>query len=69
VTLKKFPDEVLNGLGSLAGVIVGDLADKDPLSRKVMDSIVSFRKDAITFAKASEQAFYNARQLPFDWVK
>jgi hypothetical protein len=39
------------------------------LSRKVMDSIVSFRKDAITFAKASEQAFYNARQLPFDWVK
>ena len=69
VTLKKFADEVLNGLGALAGAVIGEKADDDPLSRKVMDSIVTFRKNAITFAKASDQAFYNARLLPFKWVQ
>jgi TRAP-type mannitol/chloroaromatic compound transport system substrate-binding protein len=69
VVLKKFPDEVLNALGGLAGTVIGDLAAADPLSRKVMDSIVTFRREAIAFAKVSEQAFYNARGLPFKWVE
>ena len=33
VGLKKFPDEVLNGLGGLSGEVIGDLAAADPLSR------------------------------------
>jgi len=69
VTLQKFPDEVLNGLGALSGQVIGDLANADPLSRKVMDSILAFRTQAIGFAKVSEQAFYNARGLPFTWVR
>ena len=43
VQLKKFPDEVLNGLGALSGQVIGDLAGADPLSREVMDSILAFR--------------------------
>ena len=69
VILKKFPDEVLNSLGTLSGKVIGDLAAADPLSREVMDSITSFRKQAIAYAKVSEQAFYNARGLPFKWVE
>ncbi|MGD1878293.1 MAG: TRAP transporter substrate-binding protein [Kiloniellaceae bacterium] len=69
VILKKFPDEVLNALGALSGKVIGDLAAADPLSREVMDSIASFRKQAIAYAKVSEQAFYNARGLPFKWVE
>jgi TRAP-type mannitol/chloroaromatic compound transport system substrate-binding protein len=69
VILKKFPDEVLNALGALSGKVIGDLATADPLSREVMDSITSFRKQAIAYAKVSEQAFYNARGLPFKWVE
>lgn len=68
VTLKKFPDEVLNGLGELSGQVIGDLAAGDALSREVMESIAKFRKQSITYAKVSEQAFYNARGLPFKWV-
>ncbi|MFQ5776071.1 MAG: TRAP transporter substrate-binding protein [Kiloniellaceae bacterium] len=68
VIVKKFPDEVLNGLGALAGQVLGDLAAADSLSREVMHSIVTFRKQSIAFAKVSEQAFYNARGLPFKWV-
>ena len=68
VILKQFPDEVLNGLGALSGQVIGELAAADALSQKVMDSIVSFRKQAIAYAKVSEQAFYNARGLPFKWI-
>ena len=68
VQVKKFPDEVLNGLGALSGQVIGDLASKDALSSEVLKSIVKFRTGSIAFAKVSEQAFYNARVLPFDWV-
>ena len=68
VTLKKFPDEVLNGLGGLSGEVIADLAEADPLSREILDSIRQFRGPAIAYAKVSEQAFYNARGLPFRWV-
>ena len=44
------------------------LAAADPLSRKVMESIRRFRGQSIAYAKVSEQAFYNARGLPFEWV-
>ena len=69
VVLKKFPDSVLNALGKLSGEVIGDLASQDALSTEVLASILAFRKQAIAFAKFSEQAFYNARSLPFGYVK
>ena len=68
VELKKFPDKVLNDLGALAGEVIGDLASQDPLSRKVLQSIIEFRAKSIAYSKVSEHAFYNARALPFSWV-
>ena len=69
VEIRKFPDSVLNALGRLSGEVVANLADQNPLSREVLDSIAAFRRSAIGYAKFSEQAFYNARLLPFDWAK
>ena len=69
VTLKKFPDEVLDALGKLSGEVLGDLASGDPTSREVMASILAFRKQSLAFARVSEQAFYNARTLPFRYVQ
>ena len=66
---KKFPDPVLNGLGQLSGEVIADLAAADPLSREVMESLAKFRAQSIPYAKVSEQAFYNARGLPFKWVQ
>ena len=68
VEVKQFPDEVLNGLGKLSGEVIGDLANQDALSREVMESIITFRKQSISYASFSERAFYNARSLPFQWV-
>ncbi len=69
VILKKFPDEVLNGLGALSGQVLRDLAAEDTLSQEVMDSIVNFRAQALAYGKISEAAFYNARALPFKYVR
>jgi TRAP-type mannitol/chloroaromatic compound transport system substrate-binding protein len=69
VILKKFPDDVLNALGALSGQVIRDLVAADSLSGEVMDSIAAFRKQAIAYAKVSEQAFYNARGLPFKWIE
>src|SRR3546814_718747 len=69
VILKKFPDDVMSALGTLSGEVMGDMAAADALSREAMDSIVTFRKQSIAYAKVSEQAFYNARGLPFKWIE
>ena len=69
VVLKKFPDPVLDALGGLSGKVLGEIASADALSREVMASILAFRKQSIAYAKFSEQAFYNARSLPFTYVQ
>ena len=69
VILKKFPNPVLDGLGALAGKVLDGLASRDPLSRKVMDSILNFRQDSISWAKRSEQSFMASRTLPFKFAK
>ena len=69
VALKKFPDKVLDALGKLSGEVLGDLASGDPMSREVMVSILAFRRQSIAYARVSEQAFYNARTLPFGYVQ
>jgi TRAP-type mannitol/chloroaromatic compound transport system substrate-binding protein len=69
VALKKFPDPVLNGLGALSGQVLSDLAAQDLLSQEVLNSILKFRAWAIPHAAFSEQAFYNARSLPFKYVR
>jgi TRAP-type mannitol/chloroaromatic compound transport system substrate-binding protein len=69
VELKRFNDEILSGLGGLSGTVMNDLASQDPLSRKVMDSILKFRPDAVRWSGLSEQAFQAARLLPFEYAK
>ncbi len=69
VILKKFPDSLLNHLGALAGQVMNDLASDDPLSRKVMDHILTFRKDTIAWSKISEQAYLTSRALGFKFAE
>ena len=69
VVLKKFPDELLNELGKLSGEVIGDLASGDPLSREVTASVVAFRKQALSFARVSDQAYLSSRLLPFRYVQ
>ena len=65
VVLKRFPNELMNGLGTLSGVVVNDLAAKDKLSREVLDSILTFRRDAMAWSSRSDLAYLTVRALPF----
>jgi TRAP-type mannitol/chloroaromatic compound transport system substrate-binding protein len=66
VILKAFPDPVLAGLGALSGQVLDGLAAADPQSRKVMDSLLAFRKDASGWTRLSDQAFTEARALSLE---
>ena len=68
VELRPFSDDILQGLGGLAGEVMNDLASNDPLSREVMDSILAFRGTAQAWSAVSEEAFSHARGLDFQFA-
>ncbi|MBT5050363.1 MAG: TRAP transporter substrate-binding protein [Rhodospirillaceae bacterium] len=68
VKLLKFPDPVLNGLGQLAGEVMGDIASKDSLSREVMDDYLKFRREALSWSSRAEGTYLPARLLPFKYA-
>ena len=69
VQLRRLSDEVLIGLGNLAGEVLNDEASADPLAREVMDSLLTFRESAMNWAGISEQAFMAARLLDYQYAE
>ena len=67
VQLKRFNDDILRGLGKLAGEVVRDLANKDPLSREVFDSILKFRRNSVDWSTVTDRAYYEARALDYPY--
>jgi TRAP-type mannitol/chloroaromatic compound transport system substrate-binding protein len=65
VRLVKFADPVLQALGQKAGEVLAEIAGQDPMTRKVFDSYLAFRKAAMKWSRYGEQAFLAARLLPF----
>lgn len=63
VILKQFPETVLGGLSALSVSVLDDLAAKDPLSKKVLESLLDFRKGAIAWTSLSETTFAALRFL------
>jgi len=61
VQIKRLPDDVLKKLKSLSEDVVAELADKDPMLKKVQNSYAKFRKQAMSWHDVSERAYYNAR--------
>ena len=46
VLLRQFSDTILNEVGRLSGEVMAEMADTDPLTRKVYDSFTAFRRKA-----------------------
>jgi TRAP-type mannitol/chloroaromatic compound transport system substrate-binding protein len=61
VDLRRLPDEVLTKLKELSDQVVAEVAEKDPLSKKVYESFAQFREQAIAWHDISERAYLNAR--------
>jgi len=68
VVVKKLPDEVLTRLGELTGEVLDGIAAQDALARKVLDSILEFRRKALAWNESSELAIAQARLLPFKYA-
>lgn len=63
VKLMPLPDDVLRTLKQLSEEVVIELANKDPLAKKIYTSFSQFRTQVSQWSTLSEQAFLKARAL------
>ena len=68
VKLHRYPDAMLIKIGEVAGATVAEIGNSSPMTKRVYDSFISYRKQAITWAKIGEQGYMNARTLPFKYA-
>ncbi len=67
IPMRKFANGVLQAVGEASGDVVAEAGATDAVSRKVYAHFMDFRKKSIAWSKRSEQAYANARGLPFDY--
>lgn len=67
VNLRRFSDEIMNAIGFVSGEVVAEVAAADELTGRIYDSFLNFRRQSITWSKLSDQAYWNARLLPFKY--
>lgn len=67
VQLRGLSNQVLTELGKASAEVMAEIAEKDPLTRKVHESFLAFRKGQVSWTKVAEQAYLNARLLPFNY--
>jgi TRAP-type mannitol/chloroaromatic compound transport system substrate-binding protein len=59
----------MKGLGEASGDVIADAGNSDPVAKKVYESFLKFRKNAVAWTKVTDQAFADARLLPFRYGK
>lgn len=67
VQVRTFTDEMYTEFGRISGEVVKDMANEDPMTKKVYDSYAAFRTNAIALSKIQEGKYIRARELPFKW--
>lgn len=63
VTLRRFSDDLLAQVGEAAADVISDMANSDPMTKRVYDSYAAYQKSAMEWAKTGELGFMNARAL------
>ena len=71
VIVRGLPEEVLMACGEKANEVLNDIHATDTSPKRIVQRIIedflAFRKDIIPWTRVGEQAFLNARRLPFDF--
>ncbi len=67
VKLHKYPQDMLISIGEIAGRVVAEIGQTDAMTKRVYESFIAYRKQAISWAKIGEQGYMNARLLPFKY--
>jgi TRAP-type mannitol/chloroaromatic compound transport system substrate-binding protein len=66
VKLRQLPRDVLMAAGNATNEILGDMmGNGDAITKKIIDSYLGFRSQIMPWTRVGEQAFYEARMLPF----
>lgn len=63
VALHEFSDEIFKTAGEAARDVLASAAAQDPLTKKVHDSYMAFRKQAMEWSRISDQAYMTKREL------
>ena len=67
VQLHQYPEDMLIAIGNVAGEVVREIGATDDMTKRIYDSFIAYRKQAIDWAKIGEQGYMNARVLPFNY--
>ncbi len=60
VSVRPFPDEVLQYLRGISETVIEDICKQDPLSRKVHDSLVAFKRKMKPWVEMTEKRYIDA---------
>ncbi len=63
VELRQLPDDVLAELNRVTDQVLDEIAESDPMFKKVYASQKAFKAEAMQYHKISEEAYYRAREL------
>jgi TRAP-type mannitol/chloroaromatic compound transport system substrate-binding protein len=69
VNVQKLDDAILRELGKISGELLTEVSQRDPLTRRVYESFINFRRDAVRWGELSERGYLNARSLKFEYGK
>jgi len=68
VRIKALPEEVLLASGKAANEVLNEIYEEGtPIVRRIVEDFLSFRRDILPWTRIGEQAFINARRLPFEF--
>jgi TRAP-type mannitol/chloroaromatic compound transport system substrate-binding protein len=69
--VRALPEDVLMACGAKSSEVLNEIhaADTSPnrIVRRIIEDFLAFRKDVIPWTRVGEQAFLNARRLPFEF--
>jgi TRAP-type mannitol/chloroaromatic compound transport system substrate-binding protein len=63
VQLKQFPEAVLQRLAQTSREVVAEIAAKDAMSKKIHESYLKFRSQAVKWNRIGEEGYSLARSL------
>ena len=64
VQLRRLPEDVIAALRTASAEVVAEIADADPLAKRIYDSYMGFLQDVRRYHSISEQAYLNVRTQP-----
>ena len=67
VQLKRFNSEILTEIGRLCGEVVKEAGQTDNMSKRIYESFLQTRSNVSSWSEISEEGFWAARRLPFDY--